>query len=97
MFLQIIRQESSLNKKFLFYLQAPALWWGERQAIRLAYRTFVCSELDRRYLANRCNLRGIVTVPNAVPIPKLESAKPEHTLLFWVHTHMHQMSKLLNS
>ena len=81
-FLRIIRQKSSLHKKFLFFLQAPALWWGERQAIKMAYRTFVCSELDRRYLANRCNLRGIVTVPNAVPIPKLESTKPDCTLLF---------------
>jgi len=63
------------------YLQIPALWWGERQAIRSAQLTFVCSELDRRYLTNKLNYKGVVTVPNAIAIPNPQPITSEQTLL----------------
>jgi glycosyltransferase involved in cell wall biosynthesis len=54
--------------KSLRLLQAPAIIALERRAIRLAARTFVCSETDRNYL-QRWGLKGVVTIPNAVSIP----------------------------
>jgi len=63
------------------YLQVPALWWGERQAIRSAQLTFVCSELDRQYLSNQLNYAGVVTVPNAIAIPTPQPITLEPTLL----------------
>jgi glycosyltransferase involved in cell wall biosynthesis len=54
--------------KSLRLLQAPAIIAAERRAIRLAARTFVCSETDRNYL-QRWGLAGVVTIPNAVSIP----------------------------
>jgi glycosyltransferase involved in cell wall biosynthesis len=68
--------------KLVRYSRLPSLWWGERRAVRLAKKTFVCSELDREYLANRCRLPGIVTVHNAVKAAKLLPASEEPTLLF---------------
>jgi glycosyltransferase involved in cell wall biosynthesis len=65
----------------LYYLQIPALWWGERQSMRRATRTFVCSQLDQTYLTNRWGLDGIVTVPNAVSIPPIQSLCPDPTLM----------------
>jgi glycosyltransferase involved in cell wall biosynthesis len=49
-------------------LQVPAIMALERRAIRRAARTFVCSEIDRRYL-QRLGFAGVVTIPNAVSIP----------------------------
>src|SRR2546422_2765560 len=60
----------------------PALWWGEYRSIQLAWRTFVCSEHDRRYLADRLRLSGIVTVPNAVQIPSAQPVTSDPTVLF---------------
>ena len=51
--------------KLLQYSRLPALLWGELRAIRLAPRTFVCSEKDRNYLAKRWRLPGVVTIPNS--------------------------------
>jgi len=55
------------------YLLFPTLCWGEYKAIKLAYRTFVCSDNDRNYLIKRCGLKGIVKIPNAVKIPEGQS------------------------
>lgn len=65
----------------LYYLQLPALWWGERQGIQRAVRTFVCSRLDQTYLSQRWGLPGVVTVPNAVAIPPAQPLCAEPTLL----------------
>ena len=45
-FLRGIDEEWAWHSKLLYLTRLPALW-GERRAIQLAYRTFVCSELDR--------------------------------------------------
>jgi glycosyltransferase involved in cell wall biosynthesis len=73
---------AGLPGKVFDCLKLPALVRGERRAIRLARRTFVCSETDRQYLANRWRLSGITTVPNAVTIPEEQPVCLEKTLLF---------------
>ena len=77
-----IRQQTRWRSKLVKYLHIPALWWGERRAIQLAYRTFVCSELDRHYLAERWHLMGVMTIPNAVSATKSLPVIPDPTLLF---------------
>jgi hypothetical protein len=64
------------------YFLLPALTKGEYRAIKLASRTAVCSDLDRRYLVGKYGLPGVVTIPNAVEIPELEPISPEPNLLF---------------
>lgn len=76
-----IRSRQNIKTKLL-YLLLPALTKGEYNAIKLASRTAVCSDLDRRYLIAKYNLPGIVTIPNAVEIPELEPISPEPNLLF---------------
>jgi glycosyltransferase involved in cell wall biosynthesis len=68
--------------KLWSYLRAPALWWGERRAMQLAHRTFVCSELDRDYLTNRWRVPRVAVVPNAVSIAQPLPLTAEPTLLF---------------
>ncbi|MBW4691940.1 MAG: glycosyltransferase family 4 protein [Lyngbya sp. HA4199-MV5] len=80
-FLRDIRQPPTRLITWLYYLQIPALWWGERQAIKLAQQTYVCSQQDRNYLSNQ-GLAGVVVIPNAVHIPRPEPLTTEPTLLF---------------
>lgn len=69
--------------KLFYYLQIPALMWGERRAIRLAKKTFVCSGPDRAYLSRLFGTSKVVSVPNSVEIPKLELTNiNSKTLLF---------------
>jgi glycosyltransferase involved in cell wall biosynthesis len=70
------------RRKLSFYLRIPALWWGEHRAMRLAHRTFVCSELDRDYLAQRWRAPRVAVVPNAVRVVRPLPLTPEPTLLF---------------
>ena len=81
-FIRGISQPPKQRTKPLYYLHVPALLWGERRAICLARRTFVCSEQDRSYLTKRWRLPGVVTVPNAVIIPELQPVAANPTLLF---------------
>ena len=68
--------------KKLFYLHFPALYWGEDKAMRLAAKTFVCSEGDREYLSRRFKVSGVVAIPNAVRIPDSRPLTTEPTILF---------------
>jgi hypothetical protein len=77
-----IDSQRQWRSKLVTYLRVPALWWGERKAIRSARRTFVCSDLDRRYLSRFWRLPGVVTVPNAVQIAELQPLTADPTLLF---------------
>lgn len=79
-FLRDIRQPPTRLITSLYYLQIPALWWGERQAIKLARQTYVCSQDDRVYLANQ-GLAGVRVIPNAVSMPQPQSVTAEPTLL----------------
>jgi glycosyltransferase involved in cell wall biosynthesis len=79
------RSTSQLPKwyeKILNYMQLPALLLNELRAIKLADKTFVCSELDRSYLRSRWRLTGIVTVPNAITIPEPQPLTLDPILLF---------------
>lgn len=69
-FFKDIRQPPKWKGKYLYYLQIPALLWGERKAIALAKKAFVCSENDRKYLKMFLNLSNTVSIANAVNIPK---------------------------
>jgi glycosyltransferase involved in cell wall biosynthesis len=55
--------------QLLYSSRLPALWWAERRAMKLAARTFVCSEDDRRYLEDKWRVHGVRTVPNGIEIP----------------------------
>ena len=78
-----IRQPPFWRAKPLYYLQVPSLVCGERQAIKLSRRAFVCSDLDRRYLARRWRLPQAMTIPNAVAIPSsYASGSAAKTMLF---------------
>lgn len=81
-YLRWLKQPPIQLKKLLYSLQFPALWWGELVAIRLAKRTFICSELDRDYLYRQWNLSGITVVQNAVAIPSTQPITPNPNLLF---------------
>lgn len=79
-FLRDIRQPPTRLITSLYYLQLPALRWGERQAMRLAQQTYVCSQQDRAYLTNQ-GITGVVTIPNAVKMPQPQPLTAEPTLL----------------
>ena len=68
--------------KLLHYAHVPTLLWGERQAIHLAHRTFVCSEADRHYLTKRWRFAGLSTIPNAANTIKLLPVASNPALLF---------------
>jgi glycosyltransferase involved in cell wall biosynthesis len=67
----------------LMLLQTPRLWMAELQAIRLATSTFVCSELDRRYLSRFVGAGRLQTVPNSARFPRLDDEDvSQPTVLF---------------
>ena len=69
--------------KRLYYLQFPALVLGERRAVKLTRKAFVCSDLDRRYLTRWCRMPRVVTIPNAVAMPAAHGIDPgSKTVLF---------------
>lgn len=70
------------SSKLLSYILMPALLWGQYRSVRLSYRTFVCSEIDRQYLTKKCHRKRIVIIPNAVTIPEIQPPSREATLLF---------------
>lgn len=66
----------------LLNLLIPSLTKGEYEAVKLAEKTFVCSEYDRKYLTEKFKLPGIVVVPNSINIPTLEPLTKEPNMLF---------------
>ena len=81
-FIRGLRYLEKIRTRLLRYLLFPALCWGQYKAIRLAHRTFVCSDNDREYLTNHWGLKGVVKVPNAVMIPMPQPMTSMQTLLF---------------
>lgn len=77
---QLRQATTPLSQRF-YYLHLPALLRGEYRAIQSAVRTFVCSDLDRRYLSEKWNLPGIITIPNSVAIPPHSPIPSDPTLL----------------
>lgn len=80
-FARQIRQPPTRLATNLYYLQIPALWWGERCSIQKSLQTFVCSNLDQKYLRQRWKLKNVVSIPNAVAIPESQSLCSEPTLM----------------
>jgi glycosyltransferase involved in cell wall biosynthesis len=60
---------SSAARKPIRLLHVPALFAAEYRAAKLAYKTSVCSELDKSYLQRLGFGRGVICVPNAIEIP----------------------------
>jgi hypothetical protein len=73
--------------KRLYYFQLPALICGERRAVKLTRKAFVCSDLDRRYLTTRWRLPGVVTIPNAVAMPATYGVDPASNSLLFLATY----------
>ena len=77
-----IRYLTKKSSRLLNYIILPALFWGEYRSVRLSHRTFVCSEIDRRYLKRWLRFKSIGVIPNAVTIPEEQPPAQEATLLF---------------
>lgn len=76
-----IKQKKSVRSKLLYSL-IPALISGERKAVKMAVKTYVCSENDRLYVSNKLRGRNVVNIPNAVRIPELQKLTQEPHILF---------------
>jgi glycosyltransferase involved in cell wall biosynthesis len=81
-FLRFLKQPPFWRGKLLMYLQWPVLYLTERRAIRFARTAFVCSETDQAYLRDKCGMRNVEVVPNAVRIPPASTVPLEPNLLF---------------
>jgi len=81
-FIRTVRQPPYWRSKFLQYLKVPSLVWLERRAMKLARKTFVCSEIDRNYLKKTWRLPGVVAVPNAIDIPPVHEPPVHPSFLF---------------
>lgn len=77
-----MKKTSKWYEKILGYSRLPQLFLGELRATRLAMNTFVCSELDRRYLTQWFHQENVVAVPNAIRIPEKCPLTHEPTMLF---------------
>ncbi|MGE5384605.1 MAG: glycosyltransferase [Betaproteobacteria bacterium] len=81
-FSRSIAQPPVWRSKFLLYLQVPALIRGERQAVRLTEKTFVCSRLDVEKLKAIGGAGRAAVLPNSVAFPPLAPPAEAPTLLF---------------
>jgi glycosyltransferase involved in cell wall biosynthesis len=76
-----IKNRNNLRSNLLRLL-LPSLTRGECEAVKLASKTFVCSENDRKYLREKFKLPGVTVIPNSISIPKLEPLTEEPNLLY---------------
>jgi glycosyltransferase involved in cell wall biosynthesis len=81
-FLRELAQPPQWIMKRLCYLQWPALLLGERQAIKISRKAFVCSDLDARYLRRNWRLANVKAIANAVRVPESASRSDECSVLF---------------
>ena len=84
-----IRYIRNAHTRLLSYFLLPALLWGQYRSVRLSNRTFVCSEVDRRFLVDYYRLKRAVSIPNAVQIPEPQPTAPEQSLLF-IGSYLHK-------
>jgi len=85
-FFRELKQPPFWIGKLLYYLQIPALILGERRAIRMAKRTFVCSDLDSNTLSRLFNIRSVVSIANSVDIPERISDPVNSRQLLFIGT-----------
>ena len=81
-FVRRISQPPKWFGKKLFHLQRPALVWGERKALKSTRKAFVCSDLDKQYLAQKWDLQNVAVIPNSIHIPDIQDVTDEPVLLF---------------
>ena len=70
----------------LLLLQLPALLHAEIRAVRLAAATFVCSDVDRRYLSRLTRSDRVRVVPNSVRFPPIGDTDISEPLVIFVGT-----------
>jgi glycosyltransferase involved in cell wall biosynthesis len=69
--------------KVLYATHIPAIFLTERRAAKMAEATFVCSELDQRYLQRMGMGRNVKVVPNGLPVPPSPAPPaPSPTVLY---------------
>jgi glycosyltransferase involved in cell wall biosynthesis len=72
----------SLSRAMYRLSGVPKVMIAERNAIRLADKTFVCSEVDQSYLAS-LRMGDATVIPNAIVVPKTKHpVYPQQTALF---------------
>ena len=82
-FFRELKQPPFWIGKLFYYLHIPALMLGERRAIRMAKKTFVCSELDRHYLSRLFSVHSVESIANSVAIPdRISDTVTSRKLLF---------------
>lgn len=81
-FLRGLRHYRGFLSKLLNLLLVPTICISEYRAIKMAKRTFVCSEEDQRYLQTIWKHDGILNIPNAVEIPPVQKIPSSPSLLF---------------
>lgn len=66
-----IGKYAGMRRKFFGILSLPALMQAEKQAMRMASKTFVCSAKDASYLASLYSIQvdAVGVLPNSVAIP----------------------------
>lgn len=67
------------RSKWLLNLQLPAIKTGERRSMKLAKKTFVCSETDKSVLGKLG--KRIEVIPNAVSIPEFRPLTSIETVM----------------
>lgn len=83
--------------KLLKFGHVPALAWAERQAVRQAALSLVCSETDRAHLSRLAGSRRVAVVPNSVNLaglgPVAAAAPPQppgQPVVLFVGTYTHR-------
>ncbi|MEQ8662768.1 MAG: glycosyltransferase family 4 protein, partial [Gammaproteobacteria bacterium] len=82
-----IRRPPYWRSKSLQYLHLPALMLGERRAIRLSRRAFVCSAADRERVRRDLAVDNVDVVPNAIVPPPRYVPPPAQPHLLFVGTY----------
>lgn len=81
-FARSVDQPPVWRTKRLLKLQLPMLERGERRAVNMSHKAFVCSEIDEEYLRQRWSTEKVLAIPNAIPIPDVKPLPNNKTVLF---------------
>ena len=76
--------------KALYTTHIPSILLAERRAARMAEATFVCSELDRRYLQRLGMGRNVEVVPNGLAVPPSPAPPAPNPTVLYLGTYGYQ-------